>query len=843
MALALLSIPGGATAARLAAEPAREIVGGMALDAALTELQSRGLKLVWSSATVGAGLVVRSAPSGDDPRAILDQILAPHGLAVEPGAAGTLVVVPSSAPQRAGAVLRGTVRSRLALAAVPGALVSVGPEHRVKTDAAGRFELASLAPGGYSLEVRRPGFVVELKDGVQLEPGKLTEIDVLLQPAPLAEEQITVHPSRLSLLDEQSPSVVALGPDEIRALPQLGGDVFRSLTLLPGTAGNDWTAQVHVRGGRRDEVLVLLDGQELYDAYHLDDYDNALSAVPAATLASLSLTTGGFGSTYGDRMGGVLDMATRSPERPVRWRTSLSVLDAQVEGGGGWGGPTSWLLSARRGSTDLTARLFGKEDPRFWDLLAKVDRQLGPSQLLRASLLHAADRLRFSERPDGQLREFDTRYTSSYAWVTHQAVLTDRSFVDSALSASRIERDRRGREDEEEKRFDVADARELEVLALLQSWNLQAGARHFLRAGFELRRFTADYDYASFREFESPFARLRAEPRDGAFDFLGELEDDYLGAYLSDRFQASDALTVELGLRHDRHTLTDDSLPSPRASLAWAVGGGSALRLSWGLYRQSQRAYELAVEDGDTALYRAERAEHWVAGFEHRFLRGGANGPQAYRIEVYRRRLRNPRPRYENLFEPFEPFDEGELDRVRIEPDRSESRGVELFLRGRAGERIEWWINYSLARSEDQIEGVHVPRQIDQRHTLNADLNVRLPHHWSLNLAWRFHSGRPTTPVSLVEMADEEGESELVPELGRLNSERLPAEHRLDLRLSRAWLVSRGRLTFFFDAQNLYDRKNVAGFDLEIDEEAGTIVAHPESWPGFFASAGIGFEF
>ncbi len=55
--------------------------------------------------------------------------------------------------------------------------------------------------------------------------------------------------------------------------------------------------------------------------------------------------------------------------------------------------------------------------------------------------------------------------------------------------------------------------------------------------------------------------------------------------------------------------------------------------------------------------------------------------------------------------------------------------------------------------------------------------------------------------------------------------------------------MSRGRLTFFFDAQNLYDRKNVAGFDLEIDEEAGTIVAHPESWPGFFASAGIGFEF
>lgn len=820
---------------------AGEIAAGQPLEAALAELVARGLRLVWSSVTVDPRLAVLATPAASEPRAILDELLAPHGLAVEAGPAGSLIV--TAAREQPTGTLRGRVRSRAELAPVAGARVHAGDAPPAVTGADGRFELSGLTPGPHGVEIRRPGYVIEARDGVEIRPGAATELDVLLQAAPLAGEQITVHPSQVELLDEGASALVTLDRDDIAALPQLGGDVFRALTLLPGTAGNDWTAQIHVRGGRRDEVMVLLDGQELYDAYHLEDFDNALSAVPAALLGSLKLTTGGYGSSYGDRMGGVLDMTSRAPSPAIAGRISLSVLDAQVEAGGGGAGGIDWLLAARRGATDLAARLFGREDPSFWDLLAKLERPLGSGQFLRANFLAAADRLLFRERPDGELRAFDTRYGSSYAWLAHQILLSDRLFVDSALSASRIERDRKGREDEEEKRFDVADRRELEVGALVQSWHFQAGARHALRAGFELRHYSADYDYRSFREFASPFARLRAEPRAGRFDFRDELDDRYLGAFLSDRFRPAPDLTLELGLRYDRHTLTDGALASPRASLAWRLSEASALRLAWGIYRQGQRAYELAVEDGDTALYPAERGEHRVIGFERRFPPTAGFGLIALRAEAYERRIANPRPRYENLFEPFEPFDEGELDRVRIAPESSRARGAELFLAGRAGERIGWWLDYTWAKSEDEIGGRRIPRQIDQRHALNADLDLRLGRAWRLNLAWRFHTGRPTTPVGLEPVADESGEIELVPVLGPLNSERLPAEHRLDLRLSRSWSLSRGRWTLFLDAQNVYDRRNVAGFDLEVDEEAGAIRATPEPWPGFFASAGVTWEF
>ena len=126
---------------------------------------------------------------------------------------------------------------------------------------------------------------------------------------------------------------------------------------------------------------------------------------------------------------------------------------------------------------------------------------------------------------------------------------------------------------------------------------------------------------------------------------------------------------------------------------------------------------------------------------------------------------------------------------------------------------------------------------------MNLDLDYRLNEHWRLNLAWRYHTGWPTTPLSFQEVEDEEGEIEFVPVLGRLNSERLSSYHRLDLRASRRWRLRSVSIDFFVDVQNVYDRKNAAGFDFEIDDEDGTVIADPEQWPGFLPSAGISFEF
>jgi hypothetical protein len=50
-------------------------------------------------------------------------------------------------------------------------------------------------------------------------------------------------------------------------------------------------------------------------------------------------------------------------------------------------------------------------------------------------------------------------------------------------------------------------------------------------------------------------------------------------------------------------------------------------------------------------------------------------------------------------------------------------------------------------------------------------------------------------------------------------------------------------LTVFGDIQNVYGRRNVAGYDLEVDDATGAVNRKTERWPGFFGSVGFTLEF
>ncbi len=753
--LLALSLAGTADAAWL----------GRPLTDVLRELQSQGLRIVFTSQLVRPEMRVEAEPVSSDPRRILDEILAPHGLKAEEKMGGTLVIV--AAPE--------------------------------------------APPAPHATE----------------EPEPL--------PMPYIHDEIVVRSSELSLLDKEPVAPLSLSRSDIETLPHLAGDLFRALSLLPGATANDVTAQFHIHGGRRDEVLILLDGQELYEAYHLQEFDRAISVVEAGSLSSASLSTGAFPAVHGDRMSGVLDMTTDVPSGPLKTRLSLSLITALAASGGSFHGDRGmWLASARRGSIDLASRFLGHEDPAFWDLFGKAGYRFSDRNSFRAHLLHAGDAMDFEDTDGGEQKHFKTDYDTSYLWLTHQAMLGDggaRVLVETTASATDLSRDRFGAEDEEEQSFEIVDRRDMDVLSLGQSWNVQAGPT--LKGGFEARRYEAMYDYFSRLEpdFALPFDLV--EPRAGLTRFTERFSGDHLGAYVTDQFSPREPLTVELGLRYDRHTLTGDTLVSPRVSLAWRLGESGVVRASWGHFHQSQRPYELQVEDGETRFSPAERSEHRVLGYERVIGQGFI---RALRVEAYQREIRDPRPRHENIFEPVNAFPEAEADRFRISPESSHAEGIELMLRGAAGARANWWINYALASTEDEIRGAEVRRQTDQPHTLNLYVDTLLGKNWSLSAAWRYHTGWPTTRVS----AEMNEDGDLVPVLGKLNSERLPSYHRLDLRASRGWQLRSSQLTFFVDLQNVYNRKNIAGFDLEVDEES--IVAEPETWPGFFPSIGISWE-
>lgn len=839
--------------AALAARPAVAAGGpyaGRPLAEVLVDLQAQGLTLVFTSELVRPGMIVAAEPAAIGARAILEEVLAPHGLAIEEGPGGVLVVVAGAAPAAGAGAIEGSVVDRGSREGLPGAVVrvvgsEVGGARLAATAAAdGAFSLAPLPAGDYSLEASAPGYLAHRVDGVTVAAGAPRRVVFRLHPELYIKDEIVVRPSRLALLAERPESSFALGREEIQSVPHLGGDLFRAASLLPGVTANDVTARFSVRGGRRDEVKVVLDGQELFGAYHLLDYDGALSLVPAAVLGGVDLTTGAYPANQGDRMSAVLDLRTLDPSSGRHWALGAGVLDLSAAGSGRFAGERGgWLVTARRGSLDLAADAIGDEDPSYWDLLAKAELDAAGG-LLRAHALVAADELEIDRTEEEDFERLENDYGHGYGWLTHQASPGGRMLIDSLASWARLDSDRAGAGTDEEGGHLLRDRRDLEVATLSQTFSLDLGG-HLPRWGWEARRYEAVFDYAKALDQDVVILAPFSAPRLTEHAFEGSLRGEHLALWASDRLSLGDRLSAELGLRWDRHDLTGDTLLSPRINLARRVGDHSVARAAWGRFHQSQRPYELQVEDGLETLAPAERSDQWVLGWES-LLEAGPAGLDALRLELYGREIDNPRLRFESLLEPLNFFPEIEPDRVRIAPERSRSEGIELLLLGSRGERFDWRLAYALARAEDRLEGEWVPRSLDQEHTVSLGLHFRLPRRWNLDLAWRFHGGWPTTPVAaafVIDPDDPEAEPELVGVFGPLNSERLPDYHRLDLRASRRWTVRSGLLTLYADVQNLYDRENLAGFDFDLDEETGEAILEPEDWPGIFPSVGVLYEF
>lgn len=86
----------------------------------------------------------------------------------------------------------------------------------------------------------------------------------------------------------------------------------------------------------------------------------------------------------------------------------------------------------------------------------------------------------------------------------------------------------------------------------------------------------------------------------------GKESGTLLGAYAANRLRLLEPLTVEVGLRYDRASHSDDSDFSPRLSTMIDLPNGSLLRLGWGQYRQIHDIHdETALNAGGRCALRA----------------------------------------------------------------------------------------------------------------------------------------------------------------------------------------------------------------------------------------------
>ena len=769
--------------------------------------------------------------------------------------------------------VEGRVLDGLTGRPVPGAEVSVNEGRaRVSTDQDGGFRITELPAGTYALHVFALGYEDLMLSGVEVGPGG-SPLEMTLAPAALPLSALTIAPGSFSFIGRNPAMRQTMSRVDIESVPQFAEDIFRAVNRLPGLSSGDYSAHFSVRGGRHDETLILLDGLEIYEPYHLKDFnDGAISIIDVETIEGVELMTGGFPARHGNRTSGVFSVTTRDPSGDeTRYSFGVSLINARAMAEGTFGeGRGLWLVSGRRGYLDLVLSLLNQHDvpsPAYHDVFGKVKYQVTPKHSVALDVLQASDKYTFSAAATTGFQDSinteeraNNRYGNAYAWVTFESLFGDKVLMRTIASAGLVTSSRDGTEfytSNSAPIYSIDSTRDFSVLGLKQEWRYDWSRRASLEFGFDLRTLDADYSIVNVVDQDPD----NPSPDPGAF-FPSEHRSalkrngSSVGAYLANRFRIAGPLTLEIGGRYDRGSYSDDSDLSPRVNALIELSSATKLRLGWGEYRQMQGIGDLRVMNGVDRYFPSELSEQWTAGLEHSFSDGGT-----LRIEAYRKSGTRLRPTFRNWKGGLDVFPETNEDRILVYPDRSISKGIELYHKRNINDRLSVRGSYAYAIVDETVSGMdnlNDPTPLvfevthggpqDQRHALNVDATYRASEAWSLNASYSFHSGWPGTLESMHEVPDEDGQTDFVIRPGTIYGHRLPSYYRLDARLTKRTRTARGDLRFFVEVSNLTNHSNVFGYDyfrapganggvvLKRDVEAGFIILPSLgiSWTGNF---------
>ena len=215
--------------------PTSNLVGNP-LQEVLRDLREAGVEIIFSTELVSSDIIVETAPQSTSLEPFLEELLAPHDLALRRGP-GSILSVVRARPRPS--QLIGKVRDAASGVRLPGVEIRLLQQGlRILTDEAGRFELTELEPGSYSLEARHPGYAAPTLE-LHLEPGESRRVDLRMTAMATEYEEIVVTPSYYSVLREGPPSQQSLSRDEVRRLPHFADDLLRAIAWLPGSSSSD----------------------------------------------------------------------------------------------------------------------------------------------------------------------------------------------------------------------------------------------------------------------------------------------------------------------------------------------------------------------------------------------------------------------------------------------------------------------------------------------------------------------------------------------------------------------------------------------------------------------------
>ncbi len=621
--------------------------------------------------------------------------------------------------------------------------------------------------------------------------------------APIKLEKIVVTPGRFTIYEGTS-TRITMSKQEIERFPLVDNDVMRAGHVFPGVASSDYSARFSVRGGEKGDISVRLDGMELYDPYHLQDFGGAVSLIGLDLVQNTQLLMGGFPAEYGEKMSGVFDITTRVPNtEQFSANFGVDLINATATLEGPLTEKGSWLLSARRGYIDLILALIDLDEdynPQYADVYGKFTYQLTPSDTLTLNGLYGWDKNH--QRLDDVDNNLDSLYNNSTVWTKWRHTFGDSHWTDVFVFGGISNQDRTsGQADSDDRNFRFFGTKAELTANLFED--------HTVRTGVTWRWLAAQYEY-NVQERQAGinvYKSILADVDDSGGEF---------SAFLQDEWQLHRKLALNVGGRYIYQQYREEGIQryeiGPRVALAVKPTSNFIFRGAWGIYHQPVSLMGVPVEDGIETVGRAENAVHYVIGAEYtptdNFL---------VRVEGYYNT-------FDNLVGRLREF--GRQNQIFFPPQSGDARGLDVFMTHAVSNRLSWTLGYAYGIAEEIAGDETIFRQYDRRHALAVSSSYQFAPTWHLYVSWRFHTGEPRTPLIHTEVLQPDGSILCDRRFGATHSERMPAYHSLDFRITKRSPYRRWELSWYFQILNLYNQRNLDqyAFSEVRDEETNAII-------------------
>ncbi|MEO0085719.1 MAG: TonB-dependent receptor [candidate division WOR-3 bacterium] len=742
-----------------------------------------------------------------------------------------------------GRVFDGSTRSPL-----PGAsIIVVGSGLGAAAGTDGRFVIAEVPAGLWTVEASMVGYRTQVRTDVVVTPGHSSEISFPLAVEAISVTGVTVRADYFPRVKDAPVSERNFSAKEVELAPGGSGDIQRVVQAMPSVVSSgDQDNEVIVRGGNPNENLFLIDGIELPYPNHFPSVfaqGGPINLLNPLLVREVDFIAGAFPARFGNRASSVMDISLkRGPLSGFDGNIDLGMAGLGVVAGFPLpGSGNSFIGSYHKSFLELMAKagVWGMSAVPYYDnFLGKATFRLSPANELFCLGLWGKDFIYIRPGENVSSGNYSIRQTTT-RWaggIGLQTLFGEQGFGRLLLSGSSTGWDALVYDDTTETDTMQSSLTSESFVAgrYDATWRWLPGQE--TQAGVGLTWIPFDYDlyvrpetvfryvYDNNNNVVDSFPLL--DPQGNPYVIKLHLNQQATASRLETFLQHRTAIGsighLTFGARLDRFSYTGRTDFSPRLGFSSApLLAGVSFNAGWGWHHQTPPWHVLVADTVANHNLRSRRADHYVFGVERRF-----GDDVRLTLEAFQKNT-SFLPVGAHWF-TADPYD---FSPVYYDSGRGTSRGLELFLQKKYSRNWNGSLAYSLcdAREETPGEsGLTRPSDYDYRHILTATGTYAIEFHrqqwyqrlpgWFkatiggiifsdealLGARWRYMTGRPYTP------------REWNPETRRwlgstdlYNSARYPDYNRLDLRWDHKFIFKRWSLSWYVEAQNLLDSRNV----------------------------------